>query len=603
MIEYSVLPVHPEAHIYAVGLRLNGPFPNGLTLSLPAWIPGSYMIRDFAKNITSIRAACTGDTVAMEKRDKQTWVVGPCDGVLNINYRVYAWDLSVRGAHLDTLHGYFNGTSLFLRVHGHEDQPCRVSIYPPEGQNYTDWRIATTLKREQDAPPAFGDFLARDYADLIDHPVEMGSFDYATFDVGGVEHAVALSGRHRADMQRLCTDLQRVCTQQIALFGELPPMDRYLFQVMAVGDGYGGLEHRSSTSLLCKRDDLPKFGEKEPGDGYRQFLGLASHEYFHLWNVKRIRPKRLMQADLTREVYTGLLWAFEGITSYYDDLMLVRAGLIKRERYLELLARTVTRVMRTSGRRLQSVAESSFDAWTKFYKQDENAPNAIVSYYAKGALVALALDLTLRERCAGVCTLDHVMRALWQEHGRTDQGVGESELERMVEQVSGLDLKAFFDLAVRGTGDLPLQELLATVGVGYRLRPARDTADQGGYSKPAGGEAGAPRSVLGGRCQAADGGARVTHVFDAGAAQAAGVAAGDLIIAIDEIRVCAENIDDLIAALGPEERVSMHLFRRDELLCLDFQPRIAPKDTCDLWLLDGVGGPVRKRREAWLGAL
>ncbi|MES9938833.1 MAG: peptidase M61, partial [Sedimenticola sp.] len=384
-ISYQVKPVSPEAHLFEVTLKIAEPDQQGQMLVMPSWILGSYMIRDFAKNLVTLTAQSGGQQVAWEKQDKQSWLFAPCGGELTVTYTIYAWDLSVRSAHLDTTHGYFNGTSLFLRVVGQEQQPCDVELLPPDGDAYVGWRVATTLQENMASYLGFGSYKAANYDELVDHPVEMGTFDYAEFDVAGVPHTIAITGRHDADMERLCSDLEVLCNSHIDMFGQLPEMDRYLFQVMAVGDGYGGLEHRSSTSLICKRTDLPKRGEEKVTKGYRQFLGLASHEYFHLWNVKRIRPEAFRTADLSKEVHTRLLWAFEGITSYYDDLSLIRTGRIEAESYLELLAQVITRVQRGSGRRKQSLSDSSFDAWTKFYKQDENAPNAIVSYYAKGA--------------------------------------------------------------------------------------------------------------------------------------------------------------------------------------------------------------------------
>ncbi len=251
----------------------------------------------------------------------------------------------------------------------------------------------------------FGTYQAANYDELIDCPVEMGTFELGRFEVLGVPHEIAVTGRvPKLDMERLTADLARVCEAQIRLFEprtKKAPFSRYTFMTMAVGDGYGGLEHRNSTALLCKRDDLPFKGMKDTTEGYRNFLGLASHEYFHSWNVKRIKPAAFVPYDLTQENYTRLLWAFEGFTSYYDDLMLVRAGLLTEKQYLETLAKTLTTVLQRTSRLKQSVADSSFDAWIKYYRQDENAPNSVVSYYQKGSLVGLALDLTLRAETKG----------------------------------------------------------------------------------------------------------------------------------------------------------------------------------------------------------
>lgn len=577
MIHYRILPASPEAHLFSVTLTIQQPDPGGQILSLPAWIPGSYMIRDFAKHIVWLKAYCGDAALPTEKLDKHTWRCTPCAGALVIRYEVYAWDLSVRGAHLDTTHGYFNGTSVFLRVHGQDHRPCRVDIDPPQGTAYADWQLATTLPADGAHEWRFGAHRATDYAELIDHPVEMGRFKRIDFTACGVPHAMTLSGRQRADGARLARDLTRICAYHIRLFGEPAPMARYLFQVMITGDGYGGLEHRASTSLMCARDDLPLPGEKEISEGYRRFLGLCSHEYFHTWNVKRIQPAVFQPYDLSREVHTPLLWFFEGVTSYYDDLALVRTGLIDTESYLELLGQTITRVLRGGGRQKQSVAESSFDAWSKFYKQDENAPNAIVSYYAKGSLVALALDLTLRARSADRISLDEVMRRLWREHAV--RGITPEGLEKLIIEVAGFDLNAFFRQAIDGTEDLPLAELLHHVGIDYRLRAADGQSDKGGK---AGKTDDKTRRALGARSCEDPLGARLLNVFDGGAAQAAGLAAGDVIIAIDGLQAKHATLEKIIARHAVGATLAIHAFRRDELMEFSLTLQSAPLDTCYL---------------------
>jgi predicted metalloprotease with PDZ domain len=479
---YVVSPERPEAHIFAVKLRIPVSTSGKLILSMPAWIPGSYMIRDFARNLVSISAASDQGPIQLEKLDKHTWRLNASGGPVTLRYRIYAWEMSVRAAHLDTTHAYFNGPSLFLRVQGLDTVPCRIELEPPSGDGYEDWRVATSLARLDAEPWGFGTYRADSYEDLIDHPVQMGTFTLIPFTVRDIPHQMAISGRHRADEARLQRDLARICETHAVLFGELP-LDRYLFLARALGDGYGGLEHRYSSSLLCSRDDLPTAGMDKPTEGYRRFLGLCSHEYFHLWNVKRIRPQVFMQADLSREVHTRLLWAFEGITSYYDDLALVRSGCIDEKSYLELLAQTITRVMRTPGRLVQTLAESSFDAWTKFYKQDENAPNAIISYYAKGALVALALDLIIRRDTDGTRSLDDLMRALWERYGKTGNGVPERGVEALAQEVTGLDLDGFFEQTLDSTRDPDLAELLLTMGIELRMRPSRGPKDVGGVSE------------------------------------------------------------------------------------------------------------------------
>jgi predicted metalloprotease with PDZ domain len=392
-----------------------------------------------------------------------------------------------------------------------------------------------------------------------------------------------------------------LCEWQIRFFGGPAPMDRYVFLATAVGEGYGGLEHRASTALLCSRDDLPRPGVPEASESYRTFLGLASHEYFHAWNVKRIKPAAFTPYDLDRERYTTLLWAFEGVTSYYDDLALVRCGLLRSEDYLETLGRSITQLLRTPGRRRQTVAESSWDAWIKYYRQDENAPNAIVSYYGKGSLVALCLDLHLRSRTAGRRSLDDVMRALWRRYGRSGLGVPEDGVERTAEEASGLKLRPLFDRWLRTTDELPLEAMLATVGVQLEVRPAEGPSDRGGRPAARSAAALADRVNLGARTAAEGADLKLTHVLDGGAAQRAALAAGDVIAAIDGIRVTPRTWEARLARLRPGDRVRAHVFRRDELHEVEIAFDAPPADTCVLRLDKRASTRALRLRHGWLG--
>ena len=590
-IHYHVTPINPEAHLFEIKLTIQQPAPAGQRLTLPAWIPGSYMIRDFAKNIVTLEAHANNELVAFQKTDKQSWQFASCSGPLIISYSVYAWDLSVRTAHLDQTHGYFNGTSLFLEVEGQSEQPCSVEISAPARDYGPQWRVATTLSPLKAKPYQFGLYQATSYDELIDHPVEMGRFTLIKFSATGIPHEVAITGRHDCDEKRLIEDLTRICESQIAMFGEAP-FERYLFQVMVVGNGYGGLEHRSSTSLLCNRDDLPHHNMKKVSNGYRQFLGLCSHEYFHSWNIKRIKPAAFIPYDLSQESHTSLLWFFEGSTSYYDDLTLLRSGCIDRNSYLELLGQTITRVERGAGRFKQTVAESSFDAWSKFYKQDENAPNAIVSYYAKGALIALALDLTIRIESNHQKSLDDVKRELWQQHGKPLIGVDEEGLEQLIEKVTGIDLKPFFDHALRSTEDLPLHVLLEQFGINLKRRAAASNSDVGGNSSE-----NSLSTTLGIKYGAQPNGLKVTIVHDYSAAQKAGLSAHDRIIALNGIEVTADNVEKLLERIGPEQEITLHLFRRDELLEITLMTEKAAQTTCYLEVSDSENLQLN----SWLG--
>jgi len=591
-IRYTIVPKQPAAHLFEVTVTVADPDLAGQRFMLPVWIPGSYMVREFARNIVTLRAFNdAGRKVRVEKTDKHTWQAAPVKGALTLRYEVYAWDLSVRAAHLDDTTGFFNGTSVFLAPLGHEEAQCVVDIQKPEGAAYRNWRVATALPEARGTKRyGFGEYRAQNYDELIDHPVTLGKFELATFNAHGVPHDVVIAGRVIGlDMARLSADLKRICEAQIALFepkSKKAPVDRYVFMTQAVTDGYGGLEHRASTALICNRGDLPVQGRDALTEGYRTYLGLCSHEYFHTWNVKRIKPAVFAPYDLSVENYTSLLWLFEGFTSYYDDLILVRSGLISVDDYLGLLGKVIGGVQRGSGRLKQSVAESSFDAWVKYYRQDENAPNAIVSYYTKGSLVALAFDLAIRAQTNNRKSLDDVMRLLWQRFGRDfyrgkPVGVDEREVEALFAEATGVHLGELFAEAVHGTRDLPLETLLEPFGVTLALE-----IDKSG--KPS----------LGVRVR---GGAdcTLTAVHEGSAAQKAGLSAGDVLIALDGLRVTGSNLDTLLARYQPGAKVEVHAFRRDELRTAQLKLEGPEVSRYKLTVADQRPAP-RKARERWL---
>jgi len=599
-IRYRIRPESPEAHRFEVSVTVANPDAAGQRFALPAWIPGSYLIRDFARHVVAIHAASGRKAVRITKIDKHTWRAARCSGPLTVTAEVYAWDLSVRGAHLDTTHGFFNGPCVFLRVLGAESHPCEVEILPPRGTRYRAWRVVTAMPRKRAPRHGFGTYAASDYDALIDHPVEMGAFALGTFVARGVPHEIAITGRHDVDMDRLCRDLRRLCAHHIGFWGAPAPMDRYLFLVTAVGEGYGGLEHRASTALLCARDDLPRTGDRGTSERYRTFLGLASHEYFHTWNVKRIKPAAFTPYDLGRENHTELLWAFEGITSYYDDLALVRCGLIAERDYLELLGRSVTALLRNPGRNRQTVAESSWDAWIKYYRQDENSVNAGVSYYGKGSLIALCLDLLIRDRTRGRKSLDDVMRTLWSRYGRPGIGVPEDGVERVAAEVTGLRLRGFFDRALRSTADLPLARTLRTVGLALTLRPADSSSDRGGRTSSTPVRDLARQPAIGARVKHEGAELELVQVFDGGAAQRAGLAARDVIVALDGLRATPKNWAALLARYRPGETVDVVAFRGDELMKFAVTLEARARDTCVIAPEAAAPASASRRRRAWL---
>lgn len=470
-LHFRVVAADLHAHLFHVTLTIAQPLA-AQELSLPVWIPGSYLVREFAKNLQNLRASQQGQAVALVQINKQRWQAANQPGQpLVLQYEVYANDPSVRTASLDALRGFFNGTSLCLRAEGLIEQPCQLEVVAPKlPAGHAAWQCATALMPLQTDAAGFGCYQAADYDELADSPVELGAFWSADFVAAGVVHRLVVAGATASfDSARLLADTQRICETAIAFWHDTPdshgsgqpPFQNYLFMLHATADGYGGLEHRNSTALICTRSDLPRLGVPQASEGYTTLLGLISHEYFHTWNVKRLRPAEFTRYDYAQENYTELLWFFEGFTSYYDDLLLRRAGLIDDAAYLKLLGKTITQVQQTPGRLLQTVAQASFDAWVKYYRQDENTPNATISYYTKGALVALCLDLTLRQE--GRTTLDAVMRALWQHCAGGP--MTEADLRTVLHRLAGRSFDAELDAWVHSTAELPVPACLAAHGV------------------------------------------------------------------------------------------------------------------------------------------
>jgi predicted metalloprotease with PDZ domain len=565
-VHYRVEVLDLHAHLFRVTLHIAQPAALQ-QVSLPVWIPGSYLVREFSKNLQNLSATQAGRAVAVQQRDKCNWLVACEDSApLTLRYEVYAFDNSVRTAWLDATRGFFNGTSLLLRVHGQEVSDHVLELAAPAALKH--WQVATGLAPSKVDRQGFGTYMARDYDELVDCPVEMGPFWSGSFDACGIPHRFVVAGAPPLfDGEKLLADCRTICetalrfwhgTPEHKRLRSKPPHQRYVFMLNAVDDGYGGLEHRNSTALICKRQDLPRQATssllpakgKQP-EGYTTLLGLISHEYFHTWNVKRLRPAEFSQYDYGKENYTELLWFFEGFTSYYDDLLLRRAGLLDNLGYLKLLGRTINQVLQTPGRAVQSVAQASFDAWVKYYRQDENTPNHTVSYYTKGSLVAMCLDLTLRDE--GQTTLDDVMRALWQhcEGGP----MTEADLASVLRELSGRSFTKELRRWVHGTGELPLRELLQRHGVTVLDEPAQ-MAQQLGIRVDEGS------------------GVRIKIVLRGGAAERAGFAAGDEWLGIKVGTGSASTgwrlsrLDDLALYAGAATKVQALVARDKRLLSL-----------------------------------
>jgi predicted metalloprotease with PDZ domain len=596
LIGYRVRLADLERHWFEIECRIDGAA-GEQRFSLPAWIPGSYLLRDFARHVVRVEAKSGRETLAAEKTGAAEWTVRGAGRTLLFTITVYALDQSVRGSWLDRQRGYFNGPCVFVLPEGREAEAIEVTIEPPPHSPCEDWRVATALEPGELDERGFGRYHAADYDELLDHPVEISDFESVEFEAAGVPHRLVIAGRFESDLDRIALDLAQLCTAQIDFFGRPAPFTRYLFLGLAVGDGYGGLEHRASTSLIFGRDDLPKLGEARPSRGYQRFLALASHEYFHAWHVKRTRPKAFTPYRLDRRNFTRLLWVFEGITSYYQELMLLRSGVVGVSAFLQRMGELLTRVYRMPGRFKHSLAEASFDAWDVLYRPEPHHPNTTISYYTKGALVALALDLELRLKTSGRTSLDDVMRELWRRYGARGVGVPEDGFEQLAGELSGLDLGAFFASAVRGTDDPPVRELLAEFGVALELRAATGADDRGGTPRAANGEL----LTLGVTVREREHGLELVSVLDGGAAERAGLNHGDVLVAIDRLRVTGRNLARRLARFESGERVTASVFRGDELVEVGIVLKPAPQDTCYLALHDQSDAQALERRRAWLG--
>ena len=559
-IQYTVWPADLHGHRYQVKLHIAEPDPEGQVLQMPAWIPGSYLIRDFSKQIESIEAYSVGSKkkLSLERLNNDQWRLSKVSGPVEVLTTIYAYDSSVRAAYLDTERAFFNASSLCLEVKGQENLACSLAIAPPEGGFTDHWSVQTSLRAAKIDSRGFGFYLAQDYEDLLDHPVAIGEFQIIRWISGGIPHSMAIQGCiNSVDVKRLAQDLQAICTCTINLFEpktKQAPFRSYLFLTNAVLNGYGGLEHRNSTALLCRRDQIPQIDIPLDESAYREFLGLCSHEYFHAWLVKRIQPKAFQPYDLSKRNHTRLLWLFEGFTSYYDDLQLFRSKRIDLKTYLDLVSTNWNGILRGPGRNKQSLADSSFDAWTKYYQADENTPNAVVSYYGKGALLALGLDLQIRAFSKNKKSLDDLMRLIWQRHGVTLDGISEDGLDNLVHELLGSDFsKTWADIKSRyifGTEDIPLQKWVSSKSILVKQKT------QSKLEKI--------KLQLGMRHTDVNGWLKVTHVLDGGAAQLAGLAPGDLLASINGQRVTSGRLDKILSSLT--EGQSIHFcFYRDDL--------------------------------------
>lgn len=556
LIEYDIA-FNPSLRQIEIKLLVNKPIEKGQTLSLPAWTPGSYCIRDYTKHIISIQATDRSmqKKVALKKINNNTYVCESAEK-LEVHYVLYANDNSIRGCYCSFDRIFINGSAAFITLAGFESSPVQVTLNKKNINS--DYQVATQLKPIDAQQWGWGTYAANDFDELIDCPIAISELHITEFLVDKVPHFICMIGKVLGDTQKLTNDVAKICQAQANVFKDALPFESYLFILHLVDDNYGGLEHRNSSALIASRNSLP-LNDKERSKEYKSLLGLFSHEYFHAWHVKRIKPYNFINLDLNVPAYTTLLWVFEGFTAYYDDLALVRAGVITQAEYFVLLVNQIVRYTRLPGKHCQSLAESSFDAWTKYYFPNENSLNQGVSYYIKGSLVACLLDMQIRVQSQNQKSLDGVMRALWENFAKQGKGVSESDIENLLVE-SGIE-KSFLQQAVYECTLLPIEDIFSQFGL--QLDFALYSQIDAYY--PEAPPLSSTQGVFGWLLKKSDFAVTVMSVLADSAAGQAGICAGDEVVAIDGFKTTQRSYDVLLKRLKSGQTVVVTLFR-DNLL-------------------------------------
>lgn len=590
VLRYTVDCRQPATHVLNVRLALEDLDPGPHTLTLPVWTPGSYEIKDYARHLFDVRAyGPDGQPLALEKTRKNVWRFDNPGGSVTVTYGVFAFEPGVSGLHVDATHAYWNGAGVFLFLDGRTDLPAELTIEAPPG-----WYASTGL---DPAPDGDGlTFRAPDYDVLIDCPVEVGTHRRFGFDVDGKPHTVAIWGSGNQDDERLVADTRRIVETQAAFFGGLP-YRHYTF-IYHIADRGGGLEHLNSTTCAMPRHRFKPFKH------YRHVLGLISHEFFHLWNVKRIHPEALGPFDYNQEVYTRLLWAMEGFTDYYAYLLLRRGGLLSVRDYLDVLAEEIKRYEGLPGRKVMSLAESSFDTWIKLYKPDADSPNRTISYYLKGGLVALLLDFEIRRRTRRKKSLDDVLRLLYDRFGRAGRGFPEHAYQDAVEEVAGGSLADFFARYIHGVDELPLDLTLEEAGLKIQRltkNPDRDRPEAEDEDEDRDEVSDPPVAWLGIETRTEGGRPVVATAYDPG--PAAGLLyPGDEIVALAGDRIADEKAlaERLRVDHEPGRTVTVAVFRRGRLELVDVTLGTAPPNQYRIKRVDQPTAEQAALYEAWL---
>jgi predicted metalloprotease with PDZ domain len=538
-VRYTLGMSKPETHYFEVEMELSDFKSSTIDLKMPVWAPGSYLVREFASKVNLVRAKdAKGNALEVNKVDKNTWRIQTNKATkVVVNYEVYAFELTVRTSFLDLTHGYVNGTSVFMYVDQFKHLPGKLTVIP----HSTFKKVATSLSRETEGLAADNAhfFAFTDYDELADCPLEIGNHLEFTFTASGIPHHVAMYGEGNFDVEKLKYDMAKIVESCTNVFGQ-NPNKAYWFIIHNTTSGGGGLEHTTSTTLNVNRWTYV-------GSNYLSFLSLVAHEYFHLWNVKRIRPIELGPFDYDKENYTSMLWVMEGFTSYYDELILRRAGYYSEDEYLNTLFSTINSVENQPGTRVQPVAHSSFDAWIKAYRPNENSFNSTISYYSKGQVLAALFDAMIVANSNGKKSLDDLMRRLYDEYFvRLKRGFTESEFKKELETITGSKLDDFYTNYINGTEVIDYDGIFSTVGLNVR-------------------NTGRPEAFFGASVSEEQGKLLVKRVVTGSAAEVSGLSVNDEIVAFNGYRVGQNRFNDYLSGLVKGEKFTL-LVARDEIL-------------------------------------
>ncbi|MCU1264343.1 MAG: peptidase [Acidobacteria bacterium] len=598
-ISFTVSMTKPHTHLFEVEVSIrhaSNDAPLQETLVMPVWQPGSYLVREFERQVQDFAATdAAGHPLAWEKINKNSWRINSAGaGEWRATYRVYANELSVRTSELNSDHAFWNNTNLLMYLDGHLKDPATLKVNAPAG-----WQVATGLPQ---VPNQSHTFRADNFDVLYDSPVEVSDFKVLSFTVKGVPHRIVIDGAGNYDPERMRVDVQKIVATEVELMGGEIPYHDYTFILHLRSNAGGGLEHLNSTALGYPRfgfkikpttestSAAPFAGQQSERD-YAGFLSLVAHEFFHLWNVKRIRPDALGPFDYNKENYTKLLWVAEGITDYYSEIALRRAGLVSEKDFLAARAKAIQDLQETPGRLVQSVEESSFDAWIKYYRQDENSLNSQISYYDKGAILGLLLDLEIRKKSAGAKSLDDVMRYLYAEFFKKNRNYTPQDFQKACELMAGAGLDRFFARYVRGREELDYEAALNAAGLRLDISGESDHAQQQSGPEYFGAELIQQGERL-----------LVTKVYAGSPAYEQGLNAGDQIVALDNMRVSKEFLLARLAEKKSGDAVRLAIFRFDDLRLLEI--KLGTRKTGKYRIIP-VSQPTdgqRKIYEAWLKA-